>query len=65
MVYGGLSFQGTGCPVPIVYFYEMINVWNIVSSFIDLSGMFLFKDIVFVQQIGHVTIDLIHIRIVC
>ena len=44
MVYGGLPFPDTGCPVPDVYIYYVpgiINVWDTVSTYIHLRWTFL------------------------
>ena len=48
VAYGGPPFPDTGCPEPdvcIYYVSDMINVWNAVSTFINLPWMFLPMDI--------------------
>ena len=43
MVYGGLPFLDTGCPVPDIHIYyvpDMINVGDTVSTFIHLPCVF-------------------------
>ena len=51
---GGLPFLDTSCPVIDVYIYyvsAMINVCDIVSTFISIARMFLSIDILFEQRI--------------
>ena len=38
MAYGALPFPGTGCPVPDVanIYFELSNVWVIVSTIVHL-----------------------------
>ena len=60
MAYGDLPFQGTGCPVPDVYFYyvsDMINTFYTISTlflhcFIHLPKLFLPMEVLFGQWKG-------------
>ena len=55
MAYGVLSFPDTGCPVLDVYIYyvfDMINVWDTVSTFIHPHGCFRSRTFFYEQRIG-------------
>ena len=49
MASGGLPFPGTGCPIPDVgyNYFDMINMWDIVSALNHLPRMFLSTDYLF------------------